>query len=454
MNYFDIINLIFSILFSIITILMSLYAIFAIVGLFFKKRFPHSEEKARIAVVVAARNEENVICNLIDSIKNCDYPKDKIDIFIVSHNSLDKTALVAKNAGAIVYEYNNLEENRKGYALKYLFNQIEKEYKISYYDGYIVLDSDNIVSKDYFNKINDAFMANRECIITSYRNSTNFGENLISAHYGIFFMMVNRLGARGRAVLNSTARITGTGYLIPSSILKNGWNYVSLTEDLEMTSEEIINNHKIIFCNDAEIFDEQPTKFKDMYKQRLRWEKGLLIVFKEKALKLLKSIFNNETKFKISLYDTFVNIIPIVLLMFFLYLFQFLFLSFGVIFDSSTSFYEVFINTGKYIEPGNILLLSFSKINPNDLWFQFLFSNGYLLSLLRMIFMVILTTILGSFLIYLIEYKRIKNVSIRMKILSSLTFPIFIIFQFIIDINLLFKKNIKWEIIPHKGFKK
>ena len=106
MNYFDIINLIFSILFSIIALLMILYLIFGIAGLFFKKSFPYSKEKARFAVVVAARNEENVICNLINSIRNCDYPREKIDIFVVAHNCTDSTALVAKNLGAIIYEYN------------------------------------------------------------------------------------------------------------------------------------------------------------------------------------------------------------------------------------------------------------------------------------------------------------------------------------------------------------
>ena len=62
---------------------MIFYLIFGIAGLFFKKRFPYSKEKARFAVVVAARNEENVICNLINSIRNCDYPREKIDIFVI-----------------------------------------------------------------------------------------------------------------------------------------------------------------------------------------------------------------------------------------------------------------------------------------------------------------------------------------------------------------------------------
>lgn len=453
MNYFDIINLIFSILFSLITVLMALYALFGVVGVFFKKKFPNSVEKARLAVVVSARNEGNVICNLIKSVKNCDYPEDKIDVFIVAHNCTDNTAEIAKAAGAIVYEYNNLDEPRKGYALRYLFKQIERDYKISSYDGYIVLDSDNTVSKDYLLKINDAHMANKNCIITSYRNSTNFGDSIVSAHYGIFFMMANRMGARGRTVLNTTARITGTGFLVPSSLLQNGWNYYSLTEDLEMTCEEIMNNNKIVYCDEAEFFDEQPTKVKIMYKQRLRWEKGLLIVFREKALKLIKSIFKDNSKYKISIYDTLINITPIVLVMFFTYLFQFLFLFIGVLIDPSTSFSEVFLNSGKFVEPGGILLSIFNNINPNDLWFQMLFSNGFIYVAVRAIVMFIFGTMLGAIFVYILEFRRIKNVSLRVKILSSLTFPFFMICQFIIDVHALLQRDVKWDAIPHNGQK-
>ena len=47
--------------------------------------------------------------------------------------------------------------------------------------------------------------------------------------------------------------------------------------------------------------------------------------------------------------------------------------------------------------------------------------------------------------------KRIKNVSIGLKILSILTFPLFLICQLVIDIHAVFQKNVKWDTIPHKG---
>lgn len=452
MDYFRVIYIIFTTIVTLYSFLMILFVIYGFVGIFWKRKFPESNKKSKLAIVVSARNEENVIPNLINNIKCANYPSDLVSIFIVAHNCTDSTALIARKNGAIVYEYNNKEESRKGFALRYLFKKINEDYGIDSFDGYIILDSDNTISKNYLSKMNDAFLAkNKKCIITSYRNSSNFGENSISAQYGLFFMMANRLGLRGRSVLNASGRISGTGFLVPSEFLLNGWNYHSLTEDLEMTSCEIINNHKIIYCDEAEFFDEQPTKFKIMYKQRLRWEKGLLIVFKEKSLDLIKAIFNKKSKYKISIYDTLTNILPVTLILVSIYVLQFLFLLIGFFFDSSKSFSSVFLNTNSLTNTGIIFLKIFNIENTNSFIFQFLFSSGFIYSISRTILLFILVSIIGSIFIYIIEGKRIKNVSFKVKLKSSLLFPTFLILQFIIDVNALFLKNVSWDTIPHKG---
>ena len=46
----------------------------------------------KYAVIIAARNEELVIGQLIKSIKNQKYPEKLIDIFVVADNCTDNTA--------------------------------------------------------------------------------------------------------------------------------------------------------------------------------------------------------------------------------------------------------------------------------------------------------------------------------------------------------------------------
>ena len=253
MEYLSVVNIVTSVLYFIMSLLTVHFVFFAIVGVFKRKTFPKSEEKLRYGIIIPARNEENVVAGLIESVRKCNYPQDKLDVFVIAHNCTDRTAEVARATnGAYVYEYNNPEECTMGYAFRYLFKQIKRDYGIENYDGFFLFNADNILDKQYFEKMNDAFVAcDRKCVITSFRNSKNFGSNLLSAMYGLYFAYGCRFESRGRTVLGCSTRVQGTGYVINSKIVKDGWNYVTLTEDWEFTADQLLQNNKIVFCDEA-----------------------------------------------------------------------------------------------------------------------------------------------------------------------------------------------------------
>ena len=61
------------------------YQFFYILVSWLRKPKPHKPEAYhRIAVLIAARNEQTVIGNLIDSIKAQDYPAELLDIYLVA----------------------------------------------------------------------------------------------------------------------------------------------------------------------------------------------------------------------------------------------------------------------------------------------------------------------------------------------------------------------------------
>lgn len=418
MNYVDIVNLVFQIIFTICGLLYAHFIIFFITGLFAKKKFPKAKEKHKYAILVSARNEEYVIGNLIKSIQKNNYPQDNLHIFIVAHNCTDNTADVCRKLGVTVYEYNNPNEKTKGYALKYLIDRISEDYGIEAYDGYYVFDADNIVNKDYFDLMNDAFEAcGCKNTITSFRNSKNFGQNIMSGLYGIYFMTGCRLEMRGRTVLNCSTRVSGTGYVISSSELKNGWPYVTLTEDWELTADQIVDNNKVIYCDDAEFYDEQPTTFKVMWRQRIRWSRGHLLICVTRLKDLIKSLFSNPKKHrhKVSIYDNIANILPFCLLLTTLGIVQFAMLLFAPL--AGLEFWPTMLNWAKGI--GISLAV------------------GYIASLANAI------------IVFIAERKRIQGVKWWQKILISLAWPFFLGIQFFIDVVALFNKNCGWKTIPH-----
>ena len=64
-------------------------------ALLYRPRRRRTEKLNRIAVLIAARNEEAVIGNLLDSIAGQSYPAGFVETFVVADNCTDGTAAVA-----------------------------------------------------------------------------------------------------------------------------------------------------------------------------------------------------------------------------------------------------------------------------------------------------------------------------------------------------------------------
>ena len=67
-----------------------------------------------------------------------------------------------------------------------------------------------------------------------------------------------------------------------------------------------------------------------------------------------------------------------------------------------------------------------------------------------MLIYFLLQDLLLGFLTFIVEHKRIKNISLGLKILSALCWPLFLAIQFIIDIQAVLSRNLGWKPIPHK----
>lgn len=281
---------IFSILSGIIGILYFHKKILNLLGLFATRKFPEAKKQHKYGILVSARNERAVIGKLIESIKSQDYPAELITTFVVAHNCTDDTAKVAREAGAVCYEWTDNTKKTKGYALQFLLEQIRRDYGIESYDAYIIFDADNLLKEDYMTRMNESFDAG-EMVVTSYRNTKNFDDNWISASYGIHWLRTIRLESRAKSIFRLANRVQGTGYMFSSKLVKDGWKYTGLTEDRYFCADIVTDGYRISYNHRAEFFDEQPTNIRIAMRQRLRWSKGHLEAFRGTGFKLISNIF-------------------------------------------------------------------------------------------------------------------------------------------------------------------
>ena len=311
MQVLFILNMILAVLFTVTSLYQLLYVVLSV----FRKQKTHQNEGElhRYGVLIAARNEELVIGHLLDCILDQDYPQEYIDVFVIADNCSDATAQVARRHGAVVYERHDDKMIGKGHALCALLRHIADDYPDTQYDGFFVFDADNLIEKNYISEMNRVFSEGHK-VITSYRNTKNYGYNWITGGYGLYFARESAQMNSSREYIGSSCFVSGTGYLFASSLLKNSeWQWFTLTEDLEFSAYLVSRGVKIAYCRTAVLYDEQPVGFKVSLLQRARWIRGYFQVIARYGGDLVKGLFK---KGGFACYDLLMNMMPLILTVF------------------------------------------------------------------------------------------------------------------------------------------
>ena len=372
---------------------------------FFKDRAHKAATPHRFAVLICARNEKNVLGDLLASIQAQTYDASLIHTFVLADNCTDDTAAIARSYGATVYERFNRSQVGKGYALESLMGHIRQDFPEGF-DGYMVFDADNILSPDYIEQMNRTFSDGHD-IVTSYRNSKNFGDNWISSGYALWYLRESRYLNHARFRLHTSCAVGGTGFLFSQKVIDElgGWPFHMLVEDIEFSIHQIVNRRKIAMAPDAVLYDEQPTSFRQSWRQRERWCKGGLQVFGRYMPQLAKGIFRGSW----SCFDVTMNLMP-----------AFILSVIGLI--------------------SNTVLAVYGAIVGENLWIA-------VQSFTEMLFDVYLTMFAVGAITVITEWKIIRTTTWK-KIFYVFTFPLFMFTYMPIALTVLFKK-VEWKPIEH-----
>ncbi|MBP1736249.1 MAG: N-acetylglucosaminyltransferase [Oscillospiraceae bacterium] len=314
LNFVNDINWIIAVVFTLFYFYQIIFTLVGVTGKWRKQKHTVSAIQHKFAVIICARNESAVIAEIINSLRNQNYPSHLLDIFVIADNCTDDTADCARRAGAIVYERWNQNQVGKGYAMDYLLKQINLDHSNAGYEGFFVFDADNLIDVHFIEEMNKVFDRGYD-VVTCYRNSKNFSANWISAGYSIWFLREARFLNFPRMLLGTNCAISGTGFLVSAELIRSngGWPFHLLTEDIEFSAHCALNNRRIGYCDNAIIYDEQPTSFRQSWDQRMRWSKGFYQVNAKYSLSLIKNIFSGGRK-GLSCYDMLMTIAPGMLL--------------------------------------------------------------------------------------------------------------------------------------------
>lgn len=254
------------------------------------------ESSKKLACIIPAHNEGNVINDLIESLQKQNYPKHLYHIFVVADHCNDDTAKISRKRGVTVFE-RNTGPSGKGFVIRFFLEKLFNELHEEEFNAVCFFDADNVVHVDFLQRMNDGLCEGRKCM-QGYLGVKNPKDNLVTkAIYGSY-LFANRLWQLSKDKIGLSAACGGTGFCVTTNLLRQyGWTALTLTEDLEM---EIIYNLKgirVCWMHDAIVYDEKPTSIKIALKQRTRWTIGHLTVLRKYFAKLIvKGVKTRDVK--------------------------------------------------------------------------------------------------------------------------------------------------------------
>ncbi len=368
----------------------------------------YKNKSQNFAILVPARDESKVIDGLLKSIKKQTVTVDMKDVYVIVEEKKDKTVTICKKYGATVVFRTNPERQRKGYALDEAIKKIEKDY-----DLYFIFDADNVLDQNYIKEMMETYCAGYDIGI-GYRNCKNGNDNVIAACSSLTFSMVNTLGNSFRNKYNVNSIISGTGFYIKGKWIKkwHGYPFCGLTEDYELSLYAILNDMTTYYNDKAIFYDEQPTKYKQTVKQRVRWIKGYFEARKKYVPLIAEKMNKIESNYG-SKYNVCIGVRP------------YIYIAIGVILYVIKSFMA-------------LITRNFNR------------SNSVLLIAIILVCVIVIVYIV-MMIITIIMLKRDKlNLSKKMKMKTILYNPIYLLTYVSCALKALFIKEVVWEKIEHK----
>ena len=243
-------------------------------------------KETKFSILIPARYESKVIENLLISLNKQTVKVNPKDVFVIIESLEDKTYEIVKKYHMNIILRKKLDLKRKGYALEEAFNYLKEKNKI--YDLYFIFDADNILDKNFIKEMLITYKSGYD-IACGYRVIKNKKLNIYSISSILTFSLLNNISNKNKIKKNLNVILSGTGFYFSKEVIKDGYNFHSLTEDYELSLYSILNNYSSTYNNKAIYYDEQPEDYKTTVNQRIRWIKGYL----EARKKYMKSFKNN-----------------------------------------------------------------------------------------------------------------------------------------------------------------
>lgn len=246
-----------------------------------RRSIAEKASQPKLVVAIPAHNEEMVIAQTLRSLREQRYPADRFRVVVVADNCDDRTAQIARDAGAVVLERTDPVARGKGFALAWAFERIlsDSDPATGFVpDACVIVDADTWVDPSCLAEL------------ASHMPDDPLALAAVQGRYGVLnpdsgwraalmtaaFELCNHVRLLGTDRIGGSVGLKGNGMIFSRGVLKRvPWNGSSVTEDIDYGLDLLMREGcRVGYAPEAVVRAQMPVTASQGESQRARWEGG------------------------------------------------------------------------------------------------------------------------------------------------------------------------------------
>jgi cellulose synthase/poly-beta-1,6-N-acetylglucosamine synthase-like glycosyltransferase len=224
--------------------------------------------RGSIAAVIPAHDEAGTIGATIARLR-AGVPAD--GVFVIADNCADDTALVARQAGAQVWERDRPDEPGKGAAMRWFLDAAAEELRA--YEAVAIFDADSVVDGGFWPQVASALRQGAD-VVQGFVQPLSAGSP--AADLAAYSELLSQLiDDTARARLGWPIPLRGTGMVFRLQVLLDLLPHLQTrVEDIEMSLLLAAGGQQVVSVPGAVVGDPKPAAPRGVATQRARWLQG------------------------------------------------------------------------------------------------------------------------------------------------------------------------------------
>lgn len=229
-----------------------------------------------VTVQLPVFNEKYVVERLIDAVSKFDYPKNKLEIQVLDDSTDETTEIILRKIESIRPLGLDIKlihrEDRKGFKA----GALDEGHKIAKGEFIAIFDADFLPHPDFIKKTVPYFKEENIGVVQTRWGHINKDYSLLTKLQAFGLDAHFSIEQSARSASNSFINFNGTCGMWRNKCVEDagGWNFDTLTEDLDLSYRAQLKGWKFKYLEEVETPGELPILMNAIKSQQYRWNKG------------------------------------------------------------------------------------------------------------------------------------------------------------------------------------